>query len=131
MTRADFRRRSQGDVSLTASMGHCEFVVSQRHTPIERCKSVNMTRRDQWRRVLAIEVQRWSAMTPEQLASTLDKEQVYEVELDSKTYQVEVEILESTEEYFHVMVAVDDGSLPASIVPETQTLICNKKFRNL
>jgi hypothetical protein len=75
--------------------------------------------------------QRWSAMTPDQLASTLNKEQVYEVELDSKTYQVEVEMLESTEEYFHVMVAVDDGSLPASIVPETQTFICNKKFRNL
>jgi len=40
-------------------------------------------------------------------------------------------MLESTEEYFHVMVAVDDGSLPASIVPETRTFICNKKFRNL
>ncbi len=91
-----------------------------------------MTRREQWRRVLDIEVQRWSAMTPEQLAATLvDKEQVYEVELDSKMYQVEVEILENTEEYFHVMVAVDDGSLPASMMPETQSFICNKKFRNL
>jgi hypothetical protein len=86
-----------------------------------------MTRRDQWRRVLAIEVQRWSAMTPEQLASVLDEERVYEVELDSKTYQVEVEMLESTEEYLHVMVAVDDGSLPASMAPETRSFICNKK----
>jgi DNA relaxase NicK len=90
-----------------------------------------MTRREQWRRVLDIEVQRWSAMTPEQLASFLNKEQVYEVELDSKRYQVEIEMLQRTEEYFHAMVAVDDGSLPASIVPETQTFICNKKFRNL
>jgi hypothetical protein len=90
-----------------------------------------MTRREQWRRILDIEVRRWSAMTPEQLASALNKEQVYEVQLDSKTYQVEVEMLESTEEYFHVMVAVDDGSLPASIVPETKTFICNKRFRNL
>jgi hypothetical protein len=69
-------------------------------------------------------------MTPEQLASTLDKEQVYEVELDAKTYQVEVEMLESTEEYLHVMVAIDDGSLPASMMPVTQSFICNKKFRN-
>ena len=46
-------------------------------------------------------------------------------------YQVEVEILESTEEYFHVMVPVDDGSLPASMMPETQSFICNKEFRNL
>jgi hypothetical protein len=90
-----------------------------------------MSRREQWRRVLDVEVRRWSAMTPEQLASALDEIQVYEVQLDSKMYQVEVEMLESTEEYLHVRVAVDDGSLPASIVPETQTFICNKKFRNL
>jgi hypothetical protein len=90
-----------------------------------------MSRRKQWRRVLDVEVRRWSAMTPEQLASALDEIQVYEVQLDSKMYQVEVEMLESTEEYLHVRVAVDDGSLPASIVPETQTFICNKKFRNL
>jgi len=89
-----------------------------------------MERRDQWRTVLNIEVQRWLAMTPEQLASALDEEQVYEVELNSRTYQVKVEMLESTEEYFHVIVAVDDGSLPASMVPEAQSFICNKKFRN-
>ena len=68
-------------------------------------------------------------MTPEQLASALDEGRVYEVELDSKMYQVEVEMLKSTEEYFQVMVAVDDGSLPASMVPETQIFICNKRFR--
>jgi hypothetical protein len=99
------------------------------HFKYTATKGFEMTRREQWRRVLDIEVQRWSAMTPEQLASALDKEQVYEVELDSKTYQVEVEMLKSTEECFHVMVAVDDGSQPASIVPETQIFICNKKFR--
>lgn len=90
-----------------------------------------MTRREQWRRVLDIELQRWSAMTPERLASASDEERVYEVELDSKTYQVEIEILENTEEYLHVMVAVDDGSLPASMAPETQSFICNKKVRNI
>jgi hypothetical protein len=98
---------------------------------LEKSKNFNMTRREQWRRVLEIEVQRWSAMTPEQLASALGEEHVYKVEIDSATYQVEVEMLESTEGYFHVMVAVDDGSLPASMVPETQSFICKKKFRNL
>ncbi len=70
-------------------------------------------------------------MTPEQLASASDEERVYEVELDSKTYQVEVEVLEDTDDYLHVMVAVDDGSLPASMAPETQSFICNKKVRNI
>jgi hypothetical protein len=88
-----------------------------------------MERRDQWRRVLDVEVRRWSAMTPDELACALEEEQVYEVELDSRRYQVEVEMLESTEEYFHVMVAVDDGSLPASMLPETRSFICNKNVQ--
>ena len=33
-------------------------------------------------------------------------QQVYEVEFDSKKYQVEIEILENIEQYVHVMVAV-------------------------
>jgi hypothetical protein len=99
--------------------------------PDRKSKSFKRTRREQWRRVVAIELQRWSAMTPEQLASALNEDRVYEVELDSSTYQVEIEVIESTEEYCHVMIAVDDGSLPASMVPETQSFVCNKKVRNV
>lgn len=72
------------------------------------------------------EVQRWSAKPCEQLLSELRDIEAYEVEVDSKTYQVEVEILENTDEYVHVMVAVDDGSLPASIAPSTATFITTK-----
>jgi len=39
----------------------------------------------------------------------LDEEHAYEIELVLRKYQVEVEVLESTEEYLHVMVAVDDS----------------------
>jgi hypothetical protein len=53
--------------------------------------------------------------------------QAYEIEFDSKKYQVEVELLENTEQYLHVMVAVDDGSLPASIRPLTHTFIRPKE----
>jgi hypothetical protein len=98
---------------------------------IEKFESFTMTRRERWRRVLDRELQRWSAMTPERLASAPDEERVYEVELDSKTYQVEVEILENTEDYLHVLVAVDDGSLPASMAPEAQSFICQKKVRSI
>jgi hypothetical protein len=85
-----------------------------------------MSRRDEWRRVLAVEVRRWSSKTCEQLLSELLELQVYEVELDSKKYQVEVEILENTAQYLHIRVAVDDGSLPASIIPATETFIAAK-----
>jgi hypothetical protein len=56
----------------------------------------------------------------------LSEVKFYEVEYESKTYQVEVEILENTARYVYVMVGVDDGSLPASISPETHSLICRK-----
>jgi len=76
--------------------------------------------------VLDLEVRRWSAKDCEQLLTELHDLQAYEVELDSKKYQVEVEILENTAQYLHVMVAVDDGSLPASILPLTRTFIAAK-----
>ena len=76
--------------------------------------------------MLDLEVRRWSAKAYERLLSELHDLQAYEVELDSKKYQVEVEILENTAQYLHVLVAVDDGSLPASIAPSTRTFIAAK-----
>jgi hypothetical protein len=82
-----------------------------------------MSRRKEWRKVLESEMKRWSAMSCRQLLSELHEPQAYEVEFDSKKYQVEVELLENTEQYLHVSVAVDDGSLPASILPVTDSFI--------
>ena len=76
--------------------------------------------------MLDSEVRRWSAVAWEQLISELQDLQAYDVELDSKKYQVEVELVENTDKYVHVMVAVDDGSLPASISPLTHTFIRSK-----
>jgi hypothetical protein len=89
-----------------------------------------MSRREAWQKVLDSQVKRWSAMSCGQLVSELHEGQAFEVELDSKQYQVEVELLESTEKYLRVMVAVDDGSLPASISPLTHTFICQKPLRS-
>ena len=85
-----------------------------------------MSRREEWRKVLDAEMRRWSAMSSEQLLLELRELRAYQVEFDSKTYQVEVEILENTEKYIHVTVAVDDGSLPASISPSTDSFIRQK-----
>jgi hypothetical protein len=85
-----------------------------------------MSRREEWQKVLELEVKRWSALSCGQLVSELHDLQTYEVELDSKHYQVEVQLLENTEKYVHVMVAVDDGTLPASISTSTHTFICQK-----
>jgi hypothetical protein len=86
-------------------------------------------RRTEWQRVLDAEVRRWSALSPEQLIAQLKELQVYEVKLGPKTYQVEVDLLENTETHLHVMVAVDDGGLPASLKPAVHTFICEKTHR--
>ena len=87
-----------------------------------------MTRREEWRKVLDSEVKRWSAMSYTQLVSGLHDQQIYETELDSKQYQVEVELLENTEQYVHVVVAVDDGNFSASIKPLTHSFIRLKEL---
>ena len=75
-------------------------------------------RRKEYTPVLDREIARWSAKSCQQLLSELGEgHTVYEVEFESARYQVEVELLENTPTYLHVAVAVDDGSLPASIVP--------------
>jgi len=76
--------------------------------------------------VLDAEVERWSKKNCEELIAELKEEQNYEVEVDSKRYQIEVQLLENKTEYVHVMVAVDDGRLFTAIHPPSQTFILQK-----
>ena len=85
-----------------------------------------MSRRDSWRKVLDFEVQRWSALSWERLIADLKDSQQYEVEVEGRRYQVEAELLENTDEYVHVLVAVDDGTLPASLRPLTESIVRRK-----
>jgi hypothetical protein len=85
-----------------------------------------MSPRAEWQAVLDDEVKRWSSLSWERLVAELRDVRAYEVEVDSKQYQVEVELLENTNAYVHVQVGVDDGSLPWSIVPLTQSFIRQK-----
>ena len=86
-------------------------------------KSKSKRIRDQWAPVLDVETKLWSAKSCEQLIRDLTDVQAYEVAHESKQYQVEVELLENTPKYVHVMVSVDDGSLPASIRPLSTTFL--------
>jgi len=85
-----------------------------------------MGRREEWKTVLDAETERWSIKSFEQLIAQLHEVQAYTVEARSKQYQVEVEILENTNEYVHVALSVDDGSIPWSFHPESRTFIRRK-----
>ena len=90
-----------------------------------------MHRSARWKKILDLEVQRWSALGWEDLASRLRELQAYEVEMDSRRYNVEVQLLEDTARYVHVLVAVDDGTLPWALFPSTHSFIVHKKAPDL
>jgi len=85
-----------------------------------------MNRRQQWRKALEAEVQRWSALPYNRLQPQLATTEVYEVVDGAQRYQVEIDVLENTREYVHVMLSLDDGSLPLSLVPVIDSFITNK-----
>jgi len=76
-------------------------------------------------------VRRWAALSYGHLVSELRDLQAYELEFDSKKYQIEVELLENAGEDLTVMVSVDDGSLSASIGPATHIFMRQKTGRNI
>jgi hypothetical protein len=83
------------------------------------------SRRAEWRTILDAEVKRWSALSFDELIGALRDRQRYQVDFESKKYQVEVEVLEITEKYLHVAVAVDDGALPSTVRPLSRSFFCS------
>ncbi len=82
-----------------------------------------MKRRERWHELVETEVARWSSKSCDELRAELKDGKEYEVEFESVTYQVAVDLLEDTDRYVHVSVAVDDGSLPGSIFPAHKSFI--------
>ena len=86
-----------------------------------------MKRRERWQPILESETKRWKAKSWERLVADLAEEKVYEVEFETRQFQVEVQLLENTDKYIHVCVSVDDGSLPASLCPLSSSFIVRKQ----
>jgi len=85
-----------------------------------------MSRREQCRPVLDAELKKWSARSCAELVAALHDLEAYQVEVDGKKYTVEVQLLENTDKYVHVGVDVDDGSIPASFRPLSESFIREK-----
>ena len=80
--------------------------------------------------MLEAEVKRWSEKSYDQLRSELAEVKVYEIEYAAKQYQVEVQLLEDNGKYLHVLVCMDDGSIPASFSPLCQSFVKNRPEPN-
>lgn len=85
-----------------------------------------MSRRSQCQTSLAQEVEHWSNMPREKLVCAFQDIHVYQVEVGANHYQVEVQLLENTERYIHVSVAIDDGRLPMSLFPVSNSFVKRK-----
>jgi hypothetical protein len=85
-----------------------------------------MAGRTELRDILDAEMRRWSSMSFEQLKTALEKVQAYEIEIESRRYQIEVQLLEDTDEYVHVLIGVMDGSFRRFIAPLNGSFICKK-----
>jgi hypothetical protein len=77
--------------------------------------------------VLDAEVKKWSAKSCAELMHELSDTRAYQVEFNGQKYTVEVQLLENTDEYVHVGIDVDDGSLPASFRPLSSSFIRQKQ----
>jgi hypothetical protein len=66
-----------------------------------------------------------------ELTSQLAELQTYEVEFESKKYQVEVQILENTDSCVHVGLAVDDGHFWRAMRPLSSSFICRNDDSSL
>ena len=83
----------------------------------------NMELREQWGTVLEAEVRHWKTKSFTELLDELADQQAYEVGFEGGSYQIEVSVLEKKQTYIHVVVSVDDGSLPASLRPRSESFI--------
>jgi hypothetical protein len=83
-----------------------------------------MTRCEQWRTILDAEMKRWEAKSCEQLIFELTSHIVtYERKLNSKKCQFEVQLVEDTETYVHVLIAVDEARLWGAMHPWSSSFI--------
>lgn len=85
-----------------------------------------MRNREKFRQILQDEMRIWSAKPLAQLIADLKEIQNYQVEADSVVYQVEVNLLENTEQYLRVGIGIDDGHLPSSIFPVFDSFMLRK-----
>jgi hypothetical protein len=80
-------------------------------------------------RCLRREVDKWAAESFDDLRRKLARAVHYRSMIEGQEYQVEAQLLEDTEDYAHVAVSVDDGTLARSVVPLSTSFLVYRDGR--
>lgn len=72
---------------------------------------------------LALELEKWSGLTYDELRSRLTSEVVYTGEARGTSYQAEILLLENTPDYVHVMVGVMGSDGRWAICPFSRSFL--------
>ena len=71
---------------------------------------------------LAKELAAWRRLSADEILERLeDEETYYETECEGFEFQVEVTLATVTEDFVQILISVDDGTLPRSLIPLTTT----------
>ena len=85
-------------------------------------------KKEQLAELLAAEIDVWSKKSLALIAEELADVAAYGRD-DPEQHQFEVQLLEHTEEYVHVIISVDDGSFWRSFSPVTRTFLVYRDGR--
>jgi hypothetical protein len=83
----------------------------------------------QLRELLSKETLAWAEQEPADIVAELAKPQVYRRGTGDTWHEIEVSLLEATNEYIHVKTSIHDGGLVWSLAPITSSFLIYRDGR--
>jgi hypothetical protein len=83
----------------------------------------------QLRELLSQETLAWAERTPADIVAELAKPQTYRRGTGGTWHEIEVTLLEATDDYIHVKTSISDGSLVWALTPLTSSFLIYRDGR--
>jgi hypothetical protein len=83
----------------------------------------------QLRELLSQETLAWAERSPADIVAELAKPQTYRRGAGDTWHEIEVTLLEATDEYIHVKTSINDGSLVWALEPMTSSFLIYRDGR--
>jgi len=83
----------------------------------------------QLRELLSQETLAWAERSPADIVAELAKPQTYRRGMGDTQHEIEVTLLEATEDYIHVKTSINDGSMVWALTPITSSFLVYRDGR--